>query len=242
MRKTIKTIFAICVAICAMFAVSALAGAETVKGTATFDGSDMKLSLSDEQIKAALQSLQPGDNLTMSFDMVNNSSQLTDWYVQESVITAFEDNSNAAGGAFTYELSYTYPSGKKIIIKSSDGGGDATTGPVGLHQATSGTEKYFFLDTLKPKEKGVFSLHIALDGVTTGNTYMETLGKIRINFAVEEHKNGTTTVYNSGKSSSSKGLLTGDRGRFVIYMILLVVSLAVLFTVLGLQTRSRRKQ
>ena len=244
MKKTMKTILALCVALTAMFAVSMLVSAEakTVKGTATFDGSDVKLDLSEEEIGAKLKGLNPGDKLTMIFEMVNDSSEQTDWYVQESVIKAFEDDSAAANGAFSFKLTYQYPSKKEITIKSSEVGGESGAGPVGLHQATSGTEKYYFLDTLKPNEKGVFTLYVAMEGESNDDSYQATLAKIKVNFAVELHKNGTTKTYNSGNSSTSKGLLTGDRGRFVLYTALLVVSLAVLFTVLGLQTRSRRKK
>lgn len=243
MKKAMKTILALCVALTAMFAISMLASAQTktVNGTATFDGSNVKLVLSKGQLDE-INNLQPGDDIKMTFDMVNNSSEQTDWYVQESVIKAFEDDSIAKNGAFAFNLSYKYPSGKTLDIMSKVVGGEVKTGPVGLHQATQGTEKLYFLDTLKPKEKGILTIQVSVEGETNDKTYMNALSTIKVNFAVEINKNATKKVYNSGKSSSSKGLLTGDRGRFVIYLALLIVSLAVLFTVLGLQTRSRRKK
>ncbi len=110
-----------------------------------------------------------------------------------------------------------------------------TNVPVGLHEATSNLEEYFFLDTLNSGENGMVTLDVALEGETQDNSYQNTAAKIRMNFAVELSNPGSTT-----SSSTSRAVKTGDENNLLPYYIGMVVA-GLLLLYLALDAYTDRK-
>lgn len=135
-----------------------------------------------------LDYMQPGDSALFTVEIKNSYGSETDWYMTNKVLKSLEDASNtAAGGAYSYMLTYIGPKGNKITLYNSDevGGESYLKDLEGLHEATSALTDFFYLDTLSKGEVGMVSLYVKLDGETQGNDYQDTLAQIQMNFAVE---------------------------------------------------------
>ena len=168
-----------------------------------FAGDKMESTFQSSQISDQARTLQPGDSVTFQIKLKNNGDKATDWYMTNEVVKSLEQEEDgeqtANGGAYTYVLTYTESGtgGESRVLYSSESvGGDKSAGAtgVGLHEATSSLEDYFYLDTLEAGKSGTVSLQIALDGETQGNAYQETLAQLQMNFAVEKVAAPTTTT------------------------------------------------
>ena len=194
-----------------------------------FAGDKMESTFQSSQISDQARALQPGDSVTFQIKLKNNGDKATDWYMTNEVVKSLEqeeDGEQAAnGGAYTYVLTYTESGtggGSRVLYSSESVGGDKSAGAlgVGLHEATSSLEDYFYLDTLEAGKSGIVSLQIALDGETQGNAYQKTLAQLKMNFAVEkvsslapetENKGGTTRKVTQKKVIYTVGApQTGD--------------------------------
>jgi hypothetical protein len=171
------------------------------------------------------------------------------------VLSSFEDNSVANGGAYTYELIYTGPDGTQNILYSSESvGGDTANGGEGLHEATGALEDYFYLDTLTEGQSGSISLKVALDGETQGNDYQNTLANLQLNFAVEltTQSSGQAETTASGSSTNTtqtttttrqKAVKTGDDTQLLPYVVAMAVSgVIVLIVAILLLKKSKKEQ
>lgn len=221
-----------------------------------FTGDKMESNFSSSDISDAIYSIQPGDKITIHVTLENQDQQDTDWYISNEVLDSLEDSQNAAnGGAYTYILTYTDSQGKEETLYSSETvGGErsrTTTAGEGLHEATDNLEAFFYLDRLSKGGQGRVTLSVALDGETQGNTYQDTLAKIKLNFAVE--RVDTVTVNPSSDSAArttSDGphyldrVQTGDQSNLLLWSAAALVSgLALLiFAVIRHGRRERRKQ
>ncbi len=150
------------------------------KMVSTFKSAEMSESISG---------MQPGDTAVFNVTLGNRHSEVTDWYMTNKVLYSLEDrsrNSGTKGGAYTYLLTYTSPSGEVSTIFDSEtiGGEGVSEAGTGLHQATDALEDFFFLDTLEQGQDGHIILTIELDGETQGNDYQDTLADLQMNFAV----------------------------------------------------------
>ena len=157
----------------------------------------------------AIYGMQPGDNVVVTLSLKNENAADTDWYMTNKVLRSLEEsNDAAAGGAYTYILTYTDKAGGKKTLFSSDtvGGEDISKAGEGLHAATDALEDFFYLDTLASSEKGRVSLEVALDGETQGNDYQDTLADLQMNFAVE---------LGTGRSAGTPGPETPNPGTTV---------------------------
>ena len=168
-----------------------------------FAGDKMESTFQSSQISDQARALQPGDSVTFQIKLKNNGDKATDWYMTNEVVKSLEQEEDgeqtANGGAYTYVLTYTESGtggGSRVLYSSESVGGDKSAGAlgVGLHEATSSLEDYFYLDTLEAGKSGTVSLQIALDGETQGNAYQETLAQLQMNFAVEKVAAPTTTT------------------------------------------------
>ena len=170
--------------------VSALAA--DVTGSVTFDGKKITSSYSQTDFISPADALEPGDDVTYTVTLTNDSKEETDWYMY-NIAKGYEETSGGAafGGTYTYRLSYTGPGGAEKVIFSSDTVGGGGTGAsdsakgLGLSNATSSLEKYFALGTLKKGESAVVRLHLVLDGETGRNCYQDTMAELFMRFAVE---------------------------------------------------------
>lgn len=186
-------------------------------------------------LTSSLSGLQPGDTMVLTIPLVNEYPKTTDWYMWNWVRESLEDAvSVARNGGYTYKLKYTGPgttSAGDILFDSETVGGDTMAGNRrGLHEATSGLEDYFFLDTFKPGEQGEIELTVSLDGETQGNNYQDTFGKLQMRFAVELPTENSRRV---------KIVRTGDDYRSAPLYLAMVVS-GLLFLYLALDAITDR--
>ena len=180
----------------------------------TFDGKKMNQNFSSDSMADAFsgESIQPGDTITMKVSIKNTYDGKTDWYMSNAVVASFEDTGTASGStkssAYTYTLTYYPPSGSsQLLYNSHDVGGDVQdyTTTRGMGEATEGLKDFFKLDTLSKDQSGYLTLVVHLDGETEGNSYQDTLAKLKMNFAVELNEDTPTpTPSNSATTPPSR--------------------------------------
>ena len=221
--------------VCLLLSVIALpAYAEDYQGgsgwSVTFNGKEMTDNFKQKDINDSISNLQPGDSVTFTVSLSNTGKEKTDWYMTNKVLRSLEDTQkNAAGGGYTYLLTYTSAGKTKTLFSSDTIGAQLPDESLeGLHQATNALEEFFFLDELSQKESGVITLKVALDGETQGNAYQDTLADLQMNFAVEMR----------GKKPV---VPTGDTRTLVPYVIACGVSGLVLLALAILSLRARGK-
>jgi hypothetical protein len=131
-------------------------------------------------------------------DLYNNSSNTTYFYLTTSILQSLEDSSNASNGAYTFSLIYQSANGTQTVLYSNDTvGGENTENGVGLNQVKlTDTDSYVYLDSLAAGGTGKVLLNITLDGNTQDNSYMNTLAKLQLRFAVENAAQTTTSYEN----------------------------------------------
>ena len=193
-------------------------------------------------IQSAASVLQPGDELTVGLELRNENAENTDWYMTNEVLHSLEDRSLiAAGGAYTYLLTYTNTAGNTTILFSSEtvGGDQVIDGEEGLHEATHGLEDYFYLDSLRTGQKGTITLKVALDGETQGNDYQDTLADLQMNFAVEV---GNPLPGESRTSTTVEIVRTGDDRALLPYYIVMIVSGTMLMIMVADTIRHGKKE
>lgn len=161
--------------------------------------------------------LQPGDEITFTVHLDNRNESTTDWYMSNKVLHSLEDRSNvAAGGAYSYILSF-YGTDEQRVLFSSDTVGGETIGPggEGLHEATNALSEYFFLSTIPSGQSAVVQLTVALDGESQGNSYQDTLADLEMNFAVQKVGEDRPKFH---------GVETGDESHLILYFALSLIS------------------
>lgn len=256
-----KAVCAIAVLACALVAAVALypatqAHAEvfnsTEKWTVTFTSNQkMESNFTSQEITEFVGTMQPGDTANISVTLRNKYSEDTDWYMTNKVISSLEESAaSASGGVYTYNLTYTSPTGSRTTLFSSDTvGGDKSAGTdSGLHEATGALQNYFLLGSIGTDKSAKVDLTVALDGETQGNTYQNTLADLALDFAVEptsevDNPTTTTTPPNSG-TTVGRLQQTGDTNLmiFVVCTITACVGLALLIlAIVGLRKRKQNK-
>ena len=211
--------------------VSASAESYDYDGICTFTGGRMVSSFSNAEVAKAVENLQPGDEVTFTVEYKNLYDGSTDWYMENSIVRTLERTSAAKkhvagtgtpeGGGYTYELIQTDSSGSTNVLFSSDrvGGENASGGEYsiinnknkereGLEPATNALEDWFYIDTLGKGASGKVVLHVAFDGETEVNDYMDTDGELNVRFAVELPQTATT---------SARAVKTGDQSRLLMW-------------------------
>lgn len=198
----------------------------------------MEINFSTWEYDDPVAGLQPGDDITFTVTLLNSNRQTVDWYMTNKVLHSLEDRSKtAAGGAYSYLLTYIAQDGtERVLFDSNTVGGDFVDEvDEGLHQATNALEDYFYLDTIASGQTGMVTLNVALDGETQGNDYQLTLGDLQMNFAVElevSHPNTDRTV-----------VKTGDESKVVAYFLASSISgfavLVLAFSLLRWQRKER---
>lgn len=250
-KKLISAILSIVLTL--SFPISAMA--DTIYGKDTwnvyFTADDkMESSFKSSEMTDSISGMQPGDTAIFTVTLGNQNETTTDWYMTNKVLHSLEDrskNSGIKGGAYTYLLTYTSPTGAVSTIFDSDtvGGEGVSAAGVGLHQATESLKDFFFLDTLDKGQTGRITLKIELDGETQGNDYQDTLADLQMNFAVmlrtagERDDNGGT---DRGDNVNPRYVKTGDDTNLKPFFIAGGVSAAVLIVLGFVGVSERRKQ
>mgnify|MGYP002511493781 CR=1 FL=1 len=136
-----------------------------------------------------ISTMQPGDEVTVSVKLTNENSDTTDWYMKNTITRSMED-AQATGGAYSYNLVYDDFSGTPLVLYSSESvGGDNNQG---LNDVDSRIkDDYFYLGSIAGGQSGTVRLTVGLDGETQGNSYMDKVANLTMNFAVERQPQGT---------------------------------------------------
>ena len=234
MKKLLSFVLIMLLVSC--FSVPAFAAVSAGDVTFTADG---KMSEQNFNVDQVYDGLEPGDDASYTVNIHNRNSRATRWYMSNEVLKSLEDGYKISGGAYTYKLTYTGPSGTSTTIYDSTTRANNYVGgehsgsriPVGLHEATSNLENYFFLDTLNSGENGSVTLYVALEGETQDNTYQNTAARIRMNFAVE---------LSGGTTPPPPAVKTGDENNLTPYYIAMIVT-GLLFLYFALDAYTDRK-
>lgn len=232
-----KNILALILILSLMLTIPLVVSADHLSGgtgwTVRFTTEDKLVSnFSSSAVADAAVNLQPGDDITFTIKLLNDSTKTIDWYMLNEIVKSLEDSSSASGGAYSYFLEYTDSKGAKNTIYDSDTVGGELKGsePEGLHGVDSALKSYIALETMKPGKSGTLVLKVSLDGESQGNSYQLTLAKLRLRFAVEITPTG-------------KIIKTGDDSINVSPFYLAMAASGVLFLVLAVDGfRQRKKQ
>lgn len=220
----------------------------------TFDGSKMNSNFQDSDVTDEMANIQPGDSIELKVQITNSDSGRTDWYMTNEVIQTLEDaQASAAGGGYSYRLTYVGSDNTENVLYDSTtvGGEGSSKAGEGLKQVDNSTQDYFYLGRLASGESGTVHLTVGVDGETQGNGYQLTLAKLRMNFATEKVTEGSTTIKENtienkvpGKDivvTTTKRVKTGDTNLVLRYCMVALVS-GIVCLILALVTMNRRKK
>lgn len=210
------------------------------ENTVTFDGSQMISNLSD----ASFDGMVPGDEATVSIQIMNTSNKPADWYVKNDIFSALANGRESAGGTFSYELIYD-----GNVIYASDSMVDNETAN-GIADQIRALNEFVYLDTLEPNEPKMISLHVAVEGETQRNAYQNSLANLRMSFAATNEE-GQRVVRNeiryandeAAARTTSVVVQTGDGFNLNMMMTLFVacgVAVLALAIVCLIKDRKRR--
>ena len=170
-----------------MTAVNASAATVNKGWNVTYDGT--KMTTDYDLDKATIEHAMPGDTLAFAISYTNDTTEALDFYLNTAVITTLEDDEagDAAGGAYSYKLSYVLDGAETIIYDSDTIGGDNDV-LKGLKQIQGDNpeDTYFSLGRVTAGDSGVVNLVIKLDGNSQDNGYMAKLATMNVSFGVEK--------------------------------------------------------
>lgn len=251
-----KKYSSILMTLCLMWGVMTPVHADHLDGkegwTVTYTKGGKLESNFNEEMRDAVEGLQPGDDITLTVTLNSKNKDETDWYMSNEAVKSLEDGSVASGGAYTYELVYTAPDGTENILYTNRivGGEDKADDGDGLHEATEGLKDYVYLGKITNGQTGTVTLNVALDGDTQGNSYRSTSADLNMKFAVEvqpkpETPENKTVVNNVIVVSQKKRRVvnTGDPGLIPYYIMFAGSSLMfVLCLIVLLKTRQKKEE
>ena len=174
-----------------ILAMPMAASAETMNGEAGWtvnftEDEKMVSNFGERAIDDTLRNMQPDDEANFQITLLNTSGNTVDWYMLNEVVQSLEDSSTASGGAYSYLLTYTNPSGGVTeLYNSNTVGGEDSTAPEGLHEVDSSLKNYMFLNRMSTGSAGSVNLKVTLEGESQGNIYQDTMADLRMRFAVE---------------------------------------------------------
>lgn len=245
--KPVRCIFApVSAALCAAVAaativlccaVPAYAATSEAGWSVTLDADGKMASTYAQQkdsIDEALSGLQPGDSFTLSIKLNNQNAARTSWYMTSKAIKTLEEASNASNGAYSFKLLYN----NEPIYESDTVGGDGSSG---FTEVSNATGNWFWLGYIDSGQSGDVQIQMALDGETQDNSYMSTVGRLSVSFAVEFNDGQGKRFVEEGQSAASSPvgsmLQTGD----VMLGIGAMLLAAVVCAGLAVQTSRKRK-
>lgn len=226
---------AVAIALCC--AAPAYAATSEAGWSVTLDADGKMASTYAQQkdsIDEALSGLQPGDSFTLSIKLNNQNAARTSWYMTSKAIKTLEEASNASNGAYSFKLLYN----NEPIYESDTVGGDGSSG---FTEVSNATGDWFWLGYIDSGQSGDVQIQMALDGETQDNSYMSTVGRLSVSFAVEFNDGQGKRFVEEGQSAASSPvgsmLQTGD----VMLGIGAMLLAAVVCAGLAVQTSRKRK-
>ena len=233
MKKIVKAVLLAAAFALAFLIPKGQVKADTVTGSSDWNvtftnNKEMVSNFKSNNLDEVIYGLQPGDNAKLTMQLTNEYDEKTDWYMTNEVLSSLENSSeNAAtkGGAYSYKLVYTNPSGEKKVLYDSEavGGDDVSPAGEGLKEATDALKDYFYLDTLSKGQTARIDLDVGLEGETQGNDYQDTLADLQMNFAVELSKATDDDDKDSNSSNRTKRttvVKTGDDNEMLPYFLI----------------------
>ena len=219
------------------------ADSRTFEGNIEYNnaGDGFKSDFDSASLSSVWNQMEPGDEVTITINYKNTSKVTTRWYMKNEVLDTLEGaGSKAQNGGYTYILNNYAPSGDIELFSNDIGGENAPSGLEGLKQATTALKDHVFIAELEPGKAGRIVLNVKFDGETEVNDYMDTNGKIRFNFAVEE-KGSTEQVVSVDKHVTKKiTVKTGDT-TMSIWPLIAVNAVAVILLLIVFLGWKKRK-
>ena len=174
--KKIILCLSLMVLVLSSFTLNVYADDETQEYTVYYkDGAISSDDFSESTIGTILDSLEPGDSVTINITLKNASSRSVDWYMKNT-----SSNFDANNGIFTYRLSY----GSTDLYNSTTVGGEEGQGIEGATDDFA--DEWFELGIQKPGESSVVTMYLALDGETLDYEYEIDSGSLTAEFELEE--------------------------------------------------------
>lgn len=245
-NRNIITALAISLALILSGSVTVLAESNEYEGSCVYNGKTIVSDFTSATVAKAVEDLQPGDDVTFAVTFTNADEDDTDWYMENSIVKTLEKTTSkkkvsgtgkAENGGYTYELiHYDKDGNEDVLFSNEEVGGENGKVPdpdgsgkelEGLEPATSALDDWFFIEKLSKDEEGMVVLHVAFDGETEVNDYMDTDGELNVRFAVEE------------KTKPGNRVKTGDQSRLIMWSAICLVS-GTLLLVLALLMRKKR--
>ena len=251
MIKRIMPVLMLALIMTACTAAMAFAETYDYDGTCTYSGGRMIEGFDSAEIASRVSDLQPGDDVTFTVGYENDDEDSTDWYMENSIVQTLEKtdksrknqyvsgNDAAENGGYTYELILIDSNGtrKQLFSNSRVGGDEGSVADLdsgknleGLEPATNALDDWFYIDTLDKGESGTVILHVAFDGETEVNDYMDTDGELNVRFAVEK--------VSEGKTPTGKTVKTGDQSNLIMWAAIGVIA-GLLMLILAFLSRKR---
>ena len=225
MRKRLIAVFLTILVISCVFPVSVYA--ESFDSTLIWNAVIKSSSKIDcdfpDEIDEYMKTMQPGDTFTIYVNIRSESDEDVDLYMANRTVKWLEQKDEAENGNYIYELSYLAPgkSDYSYIYYSGIGGGK-----IGFNEATDELKDFFLLGTYSKGDEGKVLLSVTLDGPTLDNEYQDTVGQLKLLFAVVETETPPPTGY--------------ELKLLPYYIIMLISGTALL--VVAVSTLKRRKK
>ena len=248
-RYNIIPVLTISLALILSCSFSALAESSEYEGECSYNGSSINSTFSSSTIASAVEDLQPGDDVTFTVTYTNKADDDTDWYMENSIVQTLEKTTarkkvsgtgEAENGGYTYELTHYDKNGDAEVLFSNGEVGGETKVPdlkrsgkemEGLEPATNALDEWFYIQTLSKNESGKVVLHVAFDGETEVNDYMDTDGELNLRFAVEKVP--------KAKGKKTRRVYTGDHSNMIMWSVVCLLS-GLLLIVLAWLFRKQR--
>lgn len=156
-------------------------------GTCEFDGDSLNANYDDGTLVDRIAGLEPGDSLEYTVTYSNDSDVTVDYYMLAKTLQTLEQSKDVAeNGGYRFVLKDIGPNGETVLFDNSKVGGDTVIANLkGLQQATNATQEYFHINQLKPGQSAKTYLRVEFEEETQANDYMDTIGDLRIAYAVE---------------------------------------------------------
>ena len=244
--RNIITALAITLALILSGSMTVLAESSDYEGECKYNGKTIESDFTSASVAKAVEDLQPGDDVTFAVTFTNECKDKTDWYMENSIVRTLEKTTakkkvsgtgKAENGGYTYELIHYDKNGEEDVLFSNEKVGgengkvadpkDSSKELEGLEPATSALDDWFFVETLAQDEEGMVVLHVAFDGETEVNDYMDTDGELNLRFAVEKETKPGTSVK------------TGDQSRLIMWSAICLLSGTLLLILAWLLRRKR---
>ncbi len=203
----------------------------------SYDGS-FTSTTEKELVLDEANGVTPGDDIKVTYNLVNDSNQTVDWYMDNKSV---EFNNNfASGAAYVYKVTYQPHSGAvQVLYDSEDVGGD---GGVKRDYASDELEDFFLLERFGKGEKGSVTLYLAVEGETQNVNYQVSRSDLVVEFGVTPIEEPTAEPTEKHVPRIIYIPNTGDSLNVQFYVIMEMIALILMAIIVYLYYRYRKNQ